>query len=71
MLIYKNCVLGVYKPSNYFYNSLWKSGQCVEFYEQVVVQIAQGVDDENDFPNALNPTQIYEWKQGTYKLNKI
>ena len=26
-----------------------------------------GVDDENDFPNALNPTQISEWKQGTYK----
>ena len=26
-----------------------------------------GVDDENYFPNALNPTRISEWKQGTYK----
>ena len=26
-----------------------------------------GVDDENDFLNALNPTQISGWKQGTYK----
>ena len=26
-----------------------------------------GVDDENDFPNALNPTQISEWKKWTYK----
>ena len=26
-----------------------------------------GVDDENDFPNALNPTQISEWNQGNYK----
>ena len=22
---------------------------------------------ENGFPNALNPTRIYEWKQGTCK----
>ena len=29
-----------------------------------------GVDDENDFPNALNPTLIYEWNQGKYKGHK-
>ena len=29
-----------------------------------------GVDDENDFPNAFNTTQIYEWKKGKYKVNK-
>ena len=29
-----------------------------------------GVDDENDFPSALNPNIIYEWKQGTYKLHQ-
>ena len=23
-----------------------------------------GVDDENDFPNVLSPTQIYEWNRG-------
>ena len=28
------------------------------------------VDDENDFPNALNPTGISEWKKDEYKLNK-
>ena len=27
------------------------------------------VDDENDFPNALNKTQNYEYKYGKYKLN--
>ena len=26
-----------------------------------------GVDDENDFPNALNKTRIYEWKYGKYQ----
>ena len=26
-----------------------------------------GVDDENEFPNALNTTQIPKWKQGNYK----
>ena len=25
------------------------------------------VDDENDFPNALNTTRLSEWKEGTYK----
>ena len=29
-----------------------------------------GVDDENDFPNALNTTKNYEWNQGKYKLHK-
>ena len=28
------------------------------------------VDDENDFPNALNPTRSYEWKQGAYKWHQ-
>ena len=56
MLIHKMVFLGVFQPSNDFFNSLWKSGQCMEFYEQLVVQIPIGVDDENDFPNALNPT---------------
>ena len=28
------------------------------------------VDDENDSPNALNPTRIYEWNQRKYKGNK-
>ena len=29
-----------------------------------------GVDDENDFPNALSTTRISEWNQGTYKLHQ-
>ena len=29
-----------------------------------------GVDDENDFPNALNTTRISEWKNGTCKGNQ-
>ena len=29
-----------------------------------------GVDDENDFPNALNPTIISEWNKGKYKGHK-
>ena len=29
-----------------------------------------GVDDENDFPNALNPNLIYKLKYGTYKGSK-
>ena len=29
-----------------------------------------GVDDENEFPNALNITKISEWNQGKYKLHK-
>ena len=29
-----------------------------------------GVEDENDFPNAVNPTQISEWNKVKYKLNK-
>ena len=29
-----------------------------------------GVDDENEFPKAPNPTQIYQCKQGKYKLHK-
>ena len=28
------------------------------------------VDDENDFPNALDPTQIFKWNQRKYKGNK-
>ena len=40
----------------------------MEFYEQLVVQIL-GVDDENDFPNALSPNQISEWNYGKYKGN--
>ena len=28
-----------------------------------------GIDDENDFLNALNPTQIYELNHGTCKLH--
>ena len=29
-----------------------------------------GVDDENDFPNALNQTRISEWNYGTCKWNQ-
>ena len=29
-----------------------------------------GVDDENDFPNALNTTLIYEFNKGHYKVNQ-
>ena len=29
-----------------------------------------GVDDENDFPKALNPNRISEWNKGTYKGHK-
>ena len=29
-----------------------------------------GVDDENDFPNALNKNLISEWNYGKYKLNQ-
>ena len=28
------------------------------------------VDDENDFPNALNPNIIYKWNNETYKVQK-
>ena len=28
------------------------------------------VDEENGFPNALNPTRLSKWKQGTYKGHK-
>ena len=29
-----------------------------------------GVDDENDFPNEINPTGISEWKKVKYKLHQ-
>ena len=29
-----------------------------------------GVDDGNDFPNALNTNQISEWKHEKYKLHQ-
>ena len=28
------------------------------------------INTENGFPNTLNPTQISEWKKGTYKLHQ-
>ena len=28
------------------------------------------VDDENEFTNALKPTQVFEWNQGTCEGNK-
>ena len=28
------------------------------------------MNTENGFPNALKPTQISEWNQGTYKVHK-
>ena len=29
-----------------------------------------GIDDGNEFPNALNKTIIFQWNQGKYKLNQ-